>query len=177
MLGHLWSQYAYAAIKKMKDSKKIAVICAFPTGLNPGMISVDQAATEIIKIINEGNNLQAVFYTTEGNIKVQTGKNKFITYQHYHEQEQLDEFDAILFWGDFGHWLNYAEKEWCKRQLSRSHKVDKSIENWYKLYFFSGRDDLKAKTITYGETLYGINGGHLSNSRYMSELKTFYNLY
>ena len=59
----------------MTKPKRIAVICAYPTGLNPGMTSVDIAAVEIIKFIQKKNNIEALFFTTEGNVKVKVDQN------------------------------------------------------------------------------------------------------
>ena len=158
----------------MTKLKRIAVICAYPTGLNPGMTSVDIAAVEIIKFIQKKNNIEALFFTTEGNIKVKVDQNTWITYRLLSKPEQLDKFDLILFWGDFSHWIKYADSEWSNRQLNPSLRINKSIDNWYNLYFFCRRGDLKPKTITYGESLYGISGSQLINSRYIKELIDFY---
>ena len=154
--------------------KSIAIICAFPTGLNAGMISVDLAAHQLLNDIKTTRNITTTFFTTEAKISLSLGNEKYLKYELLYDQSQLNNFDLIVYWGDFGHWIEFAQSEWCRRNYDRQGKVTKTISNWYKIYFLKGREDLIKKTIVYGGTLYGLDCNQINDQEYVEALKLLF---
>ena len=154
--------------------RSIAIICAFPTGLNAGMLSVDLAAHQLLNTIKKVQTITTTFFTTEARIAFSIGNKNHLKYELLHDQSQLDKFDLILYWGDFGHWIKFAQNEWLKRQYDRQGKAQKTLSNWYKLYFLKGREDLMKKTIIYGGSIYGLDCKQIEDQEYVNSLKSLF---
>jgi hypothetical protein len=140
----------------------IALICAYPASTNPGMISVDLSFEELLKSIK---NLNFTKFCLE----------KKLGYTFLEDTSQLDNYDKIIYWGDFLHWLNYASNDWYLRIKKSNPDIDKDelIRKWYSLALLENDKHLQDKCITFGTSLYGINSLQLSNNRYFNSLKNF----
>lgn len=144
---------------------RVAIICAHPAGTNNGMISVDSAVHTLeLKF----NNVEFIKYTSWKPIT----KDNHLKYLHYYSPDQLVNFDYIIFWGDFLHWIGYANNDW----LNKTKRIDSTLTDneiinlWYSLYLLEGREDLQEKTILFGGTIYGLNATQLANDRYKNGL-------
>jgi len=96
---------------------KIAVICAFPAGLNAGMLSVDLALTHTLSKISI--NIEVTRFCAESELIIPF-KNNFIYYCHLENKSQLEKFDRIIYWGDFLHWIGYGMQDYLIRQSRRN---------------------------------------------------------
>ena len=149
---------------------KLAVICATPAGTNNGMVSVDLAFDSIKKLLPAHYNF--VRLCGWKSIK----KNKNFEYDELVEISQLEDADKIIFWGDFLHWIDYANRDWMRSHINNYPMLtpEEIIDKWYHLYLLENREDLQKKVIIFGNTLYGLNSDHLLNSRYVNALTQLY---
>ena len=152
----------------------IAFICALPTGLNPGMISVDLGIKAFLDITGLGSKHKASLYSTEKELVVSSRHGLSLNYKQLIDAAQLKAYDHIIYWGDFAHWINYAEKEWMKRGEHLGKSREELENKWYSLYFLENNKELLSKTIIFGGTLYGLNSTQLTNKRYADNLKKFF---
>jgi hypothetical protein len=146
-------------------TQKIAIICAHPAGTNLGMISVDAATQSLEKHFD---NVEFIRYCSWRSLS----KGDTLNYLHYSDPDQLTEFDYIIFWGDFLHWIGYATADWLVKSRSMNLNISDEaiIDLWYSLYLLEGREDLQKKSILFGGTIYGLNSSQLSDSRYKKSL-------
>jgi len=153
--------------------KKVALICAYPLGLNPGMLSVDLAFERIHNLLPE--EFQLTVFNTEEAIQIKDSIGS-INYALLNNQAQLVEFDTIVFWGDFLHWIGYATKDWLTRQKRRFSQIseDELINLWYQVLLLENAPEIQKKTIIFGNSIYGLNATQLSNKRYLSALTNLY---
>ena len=158
------------------NKRKIAFICAHPTGLNPGMLSVDLAAIQLLERASADKPIEWSLFNTEAHGSICCAGYPFITYKYLEEVDQLNEFDRIVFWGDFTHWLLYATKEWAPRFMAKnSHtsQVD-AIKKWLHLFFLRGQSDLLKKVIVFGSTFYGLTAQQLAIDPYLAVMQKMY---
>ena len=153
--------------------KKIAVICAYSAGRNPGMISSDLAFMSVHKRI--GQEYSVTFLCAELKYTISHAQYP-IHYELLSDQKQLHEFDLIVYWGDFIHWIGYAFQDWLPRHqiIHPSHSEQSILDLWYKLFLLEGAPDLQKKTLIFGGTLYALNAKQLSDERYVSALTSLY---
>jgi hypothetical protein len=148
---------------------KIALICAQPAGTNTGMISVDLAFNSL--------KLENVSVTRFCSWKSISKKEPLgLEYTELNTIDQLETFDKIIYWGDFLHWLEYFQKDWFNKTVNQNSTVtfNEAADTWYQLYLLENRPDLQKKTIIFGNTFYGLNSKALSDSRYLSAIKSLY---
>jgi hypothetical protein len=153
-----------------RPGMNIALVCAFPSGANPGMLSVDLAFEAVREMA--GNNIHVTQFCAEG--KLTLGNDKIaIDYESLDNQEQLRSFDKIIYWGDFHHWINYANGDWLRRWQSReaARSPNDIIDAWYKLFLLEDAEDLQRRAAIFGSTLYGLTGQQLLDLRYLAALK------
>ena len=145
--------------------QKVAIICAHPAGTNNGMISVDLA---INVLETRFSDVEFIKYTSWKS----KSKGSHLTYLHYYSPNQLDKFDYIIFWGDFLHWIGYANNDWLNKtkRMDTGLSDNEIIDLWYSLYLLENREDLQKKTILFGGTIYGLNATQLTNNRYKDSL-------
>lgn len=86
-----------------RHEMKIAVVCAYYAHhMNTGMITVDLGAQHFLRKVFAG--FQIDFYSYIEAFDVKDG----ISYQYYEEPNLLlDQYDYLLFWGDFLHSFDY----------------------------------------------------------------------
>lgn len=153
--------------------RKVAFVCAYPAGLNPGMLSVDLASYALLG--GPSAQLDMQHFCLEDAVDV-VGTNRSLHYRHLTAVEQLQDFDAIVFWGDFLHWIGYGTQDYLLRQAKRMphlHKAD-ILDSWYRLMLLEGRPDLQRKSIVFGSTIYGLDARQITDSRYLSALQSLY---
>ena len=154
---------------------KIAAICAFPAGLNPGMLSVDLAMQGFLDQQLPGH--QTTLFCAEAAVEVEVAQGgQPLVYQHLQSVDQLRGFDRILYWGDFLHWLGYGARDFVKRQMIRSPALsaEQALEPWYRLMLLEGSPELHARTVVFGSTLYGLHAGELAQPRYAAAIVPLY---
>jgi len=151
-----------------------AAICAFPNFMNPGMLSVDLAvATFFRKHLPQA---QLTLFNAELPIEIRS-KDHSLVHELYRSPEQLREYDCVLYWGDFLHWLRYATTDWTQRVSERdpSQSQQQAIDLWYRLFLLEGESAaLHEKTLVFGGTLYGSNGKEWGDTRYRAALTALY---
>jgi hypothetical protein len=158
---------------------KIALICAVPDLSNSGMLSVDLAFESLTKYFDP--KIEIVRFCSWKDI-VREGPTPLI-YHRLHNVSQLEEFDKIIYWGDFIHWIKYGPSfmsskgtEWYAEQnnLTIENAKSKLTDIWYSIYLLEGRPDLQKKSIVFGGTVYGIDSTQMSNVRYNNALSSLY---
>lgn len=151
---------------------KVGVICAFPAGSNTGMLSVDLAFDSLVSKIDK--NISVTRFCPWRALN-KTDRIP-LEYVEYTTVDQLMEFDHIIFWGDFLHWITYAEHDWSNRGKNKNPEQSQEniIDSWYDLCLLENNQELRERTIIVGGTVYGLNANHLTNQRYITALKNLY---
>ena len=152
---------------------KIAAICAYPAGLNAGMLSVDFSLDHMLHKIDP--KIQLTKFNIERQVNIGT-VDRPLNYEHLVNTSQLEQFDYILFWGDFLHWIDYANLDLVYRKKLKDEKIAKEavIEQWFELLLLEGKPDLQKKVLVFGTSLYGLNATQLSNQRYAKAITSLY---
>lgn len=152
---------------------KVAVICAFPANLNPGMLSVDLAFLHVKSVLP--NPIEITFFCVEGDFELVLGDTR-LEYNILRSNNQLDDFDTIVFWGDFLHWYGYFIDDFLFRIRRRYPEKSESelLDLWYGLFFFENREVLQERTIIFGGTLYSTTASQLIDARYLDALSALY---
>ncbi len=151
-----------------------AAICAFPCSLNSGMLSVDLAVSTFFRKHLPGARL--TLYNAEEPVDIRF-KDHRLVHEVYRSPGQLREYDRVLFWGDFLHWLPYAATDWAERVRVRDPSItqQQAIDLWYRLFLLESENAaLHEKTLVFGSTLYGSNGEEWGNARYRAALTGLY---
>ncbi len=151
-----------------------AAICAFPCSLNPGMLSVDLAVTTFIR--KHLPQARLTLYNAEEPIDIRLNEHRLV-HELYRSPEQLREYDRVLYWGDFLHWLPYAATDWAERVRAREPSITQqhAIDLWYRLFLLEGESAaLHEKTLVFGGTFYGSNGEEWGDARYRAALTALY---
>lgn len=154
--------------------KKIAVVCAYPAGENPGMLSVDLAFGSLQRGLPE--NVQVNYFCVEREFELRAA-DVVLHYQHLTHRDQLLSHDRIVYWGDFLHWIAYFEQDVIMRTLQRNPEADiEAVRNaWFDLFLLEGASPAElSKVVVFGSTLYGLDGAQLSNQRYHKALLKLY---
>jgi len=151
---------------------KIAFICAFPAGSNPGMLSVD-LAIETVRSKLPSNTVVDRFCAWRSIVK--PGMMP-MNYNLYYSLSQLENYDKIVFWGDFLHWRGYAYADFLSRGRGKAKNTTDNdiIDQWYQLYLFENCQHLQQRTIVFGSTLYALGADDINDQRYMSALTSLY---
>jgi hypothetical protein len=151
----------------------IALICAYPAGSNHGMLSVDLAFESIKSELDPNINVERFCSWRSLSHNSAVGN---LCYTHLYSIEQLEQFDKIIYWGDFLHWIEYGKTDWVGKTLDRDPTMDaeQALDLWYQLFLLENRIDLQQKTIVFGSTLYGLNSRQLLDQRYTSALTSLY---
>lgn len=157
--------------------KNIALICALPVLSNSGMISVDLSFETVSRVLPDSNVVRfcAAELTIPG--------SRPVHYTKFDDVAQLEDFDLIIYWGDFMQWIKYGSEYIGISNITQSavenvasiEEIKKqTLNNWYKLYLLEGRPDLQKKTIVFGSTLCGLDSAQLQNDRYKTALTSLY---
>lgn len=158
---------------------KIALVCAVPDLSNSGMLSVDLAFESLKKYLDP--DIEVVRFCSWKDI-VRDGPIS-LHYNRLYSVDQLEEFDKIIYWGDFIHWIKYGPSfmsskgtEWYAEQnnLTIDDARTTLTDIWYSIYLLEGRPDLQKKSIVFGGTVYGIDSTQMSNTRYRDALYSLY---
>lgn len=154
--------------------KKIAVVCAYPAGENPGMLSVDLAFGSLRRALPE--SVQVNYFCVEREFELRAS-DVVLHYQHLTHRDQLLAHDRIVYWGDFLHWIAYFEQDVLMRTRLRNPQADlEALRNaWYDLFFLEGASPAElSKVVVFGSTLYGLDAAQLSVPRYQKALSQLY---
>lgn len=147
----------------------IACISAFPAMINPGMISCDLALDSVLARLGIDEKVDR--FNLEQARRVGTLNSRYLT-----DLDRLERYRAIIFWGDFQHFLNYAALDLSRRERTRRGvKFDRNkfLTEWSSRAFLSGRRKLQERTIVFGETIYGTSGVDLAVFPYQKPLRQF----
>lgn len=147
----------------------IACISAFPAMINPGMISCDLALDSVLARLGIDEKVDR--FNFEQTRRVGTVNSRYLK-----DLDRLDPYRAIIFWGDFQHFLNYAVLDLSRRERTRRReKFERNafLNQWSARAFLNGRRDLQDKTIVFGETIYGLSGMDLAVTPYQRPLRQF----
>jgi len=150
-------------------SSNIALVSAFPSGGNPGMLSVELAFASIENLLGEA--FKVTRFCTEQSFELKAGTT-VLRWEHLENARRLSEYDKIIYWGDFLHWNGYGASHWLSRQKKRhpGEKKEKLLDQWYDCLLLEGHKDLRSKSILFGGTLYCLSAGDLVDSRYRTAL-------
>ena len=162
---------AYAQSCAMKS---FAVICADPTDLNPGMLSVDLALACLMRELPGDNEL---VYFNPKQARSMEGSEGSLRYRLLSDTAELERFDAVIYWGDFVHWLRYAHWDWQhgNPKLAEGRTPAQLLDQWYRLYLLETRtQDFQDQIVVFGGTVYGMTAQDFSNPRYLSALSALY---
>jgi len=154
---------------------KIAVICAFPAQLNPGMLSVDLAFQDVI--LSPAESLDVTYFCAEREFDLSIDNNDtFLHYNFLQSQIQLGEFDLIVYWGDFLHWIGYFEHDFSFRseRIDLAKTKTQIADLWYQLFFLENKPELQSRAVIFGGTLYGLTATQLTDQRYFAALNNLY---
>ena len=134
---------------------------------NPGMISSDLALDSVLSRAKVGVQLDR--FTLEGADAMGS-----LEYRQLTDVGMLDDYSAIIFWGDFQHDINFAGQDLLRR-ARRKGEVDprQFVEQWLQLMFLAEKPELQRKSICFGETLYGLSSLELGMLSYGRVLRRF----
>ena len=147
----------------------IACISAFPAMINPGMVSCDLALDSVLARLGIEEKVDRFNFE-------QTRRVGSVNSRYLKDLDRLEDYRAIIFWGDFQHFLNYAALDLSRRERTRrgaKFERNKFLTEWAGRAFFSGRRSLQARTIVFGETIYGLSGVDLAVTPYQRPLRQF----
>jgi hypothetical protein len=163
----------------MEDKMKIALVCAHPDLSNSGMLSVDLAFESLKKYFN--SEIEITRFCSWKDIE-RPGVIS-MSYKKLEDISQLEQFDKIIYWGDFLHWCKYgpsfmsgkgtswyAEQHNISIDNAKKHLTDK----WYSMYLLENRTDLQKKSIVFGGTVYGLSSDQIRDHRYKTALSSLY---
>jgi len=150
---------------------KIASISAFPDSLNPGMLSCDLALSKILE------KIPAIKMHTRFNIEEKISlpiQNKTFDYEYLEDPEQLENFDCIIYWGDFLQLIDYAKQDYLSREKQRNKYInsDNSLDKWYKCILLENSPNLQKRSLIFGSTIYNINSNKMQDRKYEKALQT-----
>lgn len=154
--------------------KKIAVVCAYPAGENPGMLSVDLSFGSLLRDLPR--DVQVNYFCVERSFELRAA-DVVLQYQHLTHRDQLLAHDRIVYWGDFLHWIAYFEQDVLVRTRLRNPQADlEAVRNaWYDLFLLEGAAPAElSKVVVFGSTLYGLDGAQLAIPRYREALTRLY---
>ncbi|MBC7917303.1 MAG: hypothetical protein H7Y28_05790 [Rhodoferax sp.] len=154
--------------------KNFAAICADPSGLNPGMLSVDLALDCVFRSLPGRNAL--TYLNPKRAISVH-GKKEGLQYHVLNSPDELERYDCVIYWGDFFHWLPYAHWDWLyENPLVQAGQTMAQLEDrWYSLFLLEQHaEQFRDRIVVFGGTFYGMTAQHLSDSRYQSALTSLY---
>lgn len=154
--------------------KSFAVICADPSDLNPGMLSVDLAFACLLRELPGDNEL--VYFNPKQSRSTE-GSQGSLRYRLLSEVVEIERFDTVVYWGDFFHWLRYAHWDWLYGNPLQvaGRTPSQMLDQWYRLYLLEMRaTDFRDRVIIFGGTLYGMTAQEFSNPRYQSALSNLY---
>lgn len=154
--------------------KTFAAICADPSGLNPGMLSVDLALDSVFRAL-PGRN--ALTYFNPKRARSVPGKKESIEYQLLDSPQDLERYGGVLYWGDFGQWLPFAHWDWLyENPLALAGQTSlQLLERWYSLYLLEQHaHKFHDRLIVFGGTFYGMTAQHLSDARYRTALTSLF---
>jgi len=158
----------------MPGMKNFAAICADPSGLNPGMLSVDLALDSVFRSLPGRNTLT---YLNPKRARSVSGKKEGLEYLALNSPQELERYDCIIYWGDFFHWLPYAHWDWPYENplLEAGWDLPKVVDQWYRVYLLEHHaTQFRDRVIVFGGTFYGMTAQHLTDTRYRSALAALY---
>ncbi|MEP9351374.1 polysaccharide pyruvyl transferase family protein [Xanthobacter sp. KR7-225] len=153
---------------------KIAVVAAFYTHKNSGMLTVDMSVIGFIR--RHFPEAELTLYSF-GKADLSAYDSGSLGYRHVSLQENfqdLREADRILYWGDFLHNIRYWEEALIPRALQHgiSGSEQEARDLVYRLHSLEHEDAaLLEKTVSFGTTIYNIGPKDLQNPRYVAALE------
>ncbi|WP_431284134.1 polysaccharide pyruvyl transferase family protein [Humitalea sp. 24SJ18S-53] len=157
---------------------KIAVVGAYNPGRNTGMLTVDLAFHSIVEKYSQENRISATLLNVEDNQDFNDQKTgtKLIS-KKLNNIEELEEFDKIVYWGDFLHSRTYFKKDLRFRHGRRvgDDQIEEYLKFAYGLLMLEDADDqMLSNVICFGSSL--IINTHFDDAdkRYRASIKRLY---
>lgn len=136
---------------------KVAVICAFNSAVNTGMVTVDLAAVRFFS--QSIPSAEIVLFNVDQRRKI-AGPSGHLTYEHLSEVSQLKDFDVIVIWGDFLLSRRYHKADLANRVRKRvpdvsGSEIDEIVDKHARLLLLADADDdILRRTVCFGGSLY-----------------------
>ena len=156
---------------------RIAAICAYPEGLNTGMLSVDAALPSALsRILSQGWKLD--LFTIEDAVRVgpQEGP-RHVEYGVLARRRQLLDYDRIQYWGDFLQSRRYHQRSVQRRGGLRwaVDQPEEAIRRVHRLLLLEDAPaDLLRRVICFGNSNYINSAEDESDARYMAAIGRLY---
>ncbi|HWA19059.1 MAG TPA: polysaccharide pyruvyl transferase family protein [Devosia sp.] len=154
---------------------RIAAICAFPADHNPGMVSVDVALHHFLSRYGIEADVQMFNFVKAVEIPSAGANYPSISQRRLTDPRELEDYDIILYWGDFLHswrYLNYDVRVVTpEEQRSDPGFLDGAMA---ALLLEGAPESVLRKVICFGGSLYINRPQHDANARYHSAIARLY---
>ena len=139
---------------------RIAAVCAYPAKFNNGMLSVDLALKSFLA--RHGIVADVTNFAVGPDLSIAGG----LDYRSLTGWEELEEYDRVLFWGDFLHARRYHQQDLRNRGLTEVGQRALLLEG--------APDALLEKVVCFGGTIYINQLTDLADERYVAALTRLY---
>jgi len=156
---------------------KLAVVSAYPIGLNPGMLSSDLALRSFLA--RHGIAAEVTTFTIGPELTIPgaaTGGDD-LRYRSLEGWEGLVGFDRVIFWGDFLHSRRFhlTDMPWMTRHTGMSSAPDALDETIYGGLLLEGAPEtLLRKVICFGGTIYINSLADAGDTRYIAAISRLF---
>lgn len=157
---------------------RIALLCAYNTA-NTGMFTVDFAARAFLANHPAAAAAEVTHFTVEGDYATRSG-DASIAYRRLRSLGELEEFDAIIHWGDFLHARRYYLTDLYGRQLratpgttpAQARRRTSPLANL--LIMHRAPDHILRRTICFGGSIYINSRADEADSLYRAAIGRLY---
>lgn len=157
------------------EGKEIAVICAVPPGINPGMSSVDLSLKILLKKLKLLDKVD--FFHLYRFFKYQeTSSDQIIKYELIPDDlDFLKSKKMILYWGDFLHMFQYHQTVAnLLLRMKAFQTIHEALQRVYAVFLMADRDDeVIKKKLSFGSTLIFNSSFDEGDTQYGPALKRF----
>ena len=138
------------------------------------MLSVDLALDTVFRALPGHNTLT---YLNPKRARIAPAIGGGLNYLAMTDASMLDGFDAVIFWGDFFHWLPYARWDWAfeNPMLEAGLGAPQLVDQWYRLFLLEHQcHRWQGRLVLFGGTWYGMTARQLADTRYSDALTALY---
>lgn len=152
---------------------KVAAICAPSKSHNTGMLSVDLAAMSLFPRTSP-HTLK--LFNVEEEHTVPSLSGPVLHYEKLSRQSDLNEFDRVIYWGDFLQSRAYHRRNVHKRGEARGHSIEFSEDSivYPLLLLENAPKEILEKTIFFGNSVYINRLTDEADERYLSAISRVY---
>jgi hypothetical protein len=144
--------------------KKIAIISAFPQGMNTGMLTVEYSFPK--ELLDE---YTVDRYCIESRFNISAPSFTKLEYNKLDNVEILRNYDRIIYWGDFLHWLGYLKHD-IRLRNRNADTYNQLVELYFHCVFLENEPELRRRSMMIGGTIYPLSRADLLNERYKNAL-------